>query len=215
MICTSISISSQDVWSRGLVIHNAADLRCIFRFRIKETMRICFSKILLTLGLLLSAIVAVGQQPDAGGPQTLTPKAADVSDVQHLMDAYHQSVVTHDGARLASLFLPDGTLWMNVLTDDTYATAKAKAPAAKKVRVGSYQDFVRLVTTSKSEMNPTKTNLQLHSDGSIASAYFDFVFFIDGKEQNRGSEMWQMVKGSDGWRIASIIFSSAPPKQAH
>jgi hypothetical protein len=32
----------------------------------------------------------------------------------------------------------------------------------------------------------------------------------DGKEQNRGSETWVLVKGTEGWRIAAITYSSNP-----
>ena len=102
-------------------------------------------------------------------------------------------------------------MFLNVLSDDTYARAKAKSPDAVKVHVGSYTDFVKLVSTSKASFNPTHTHLVENSDGTIASVYFDFVFLIDGKAQNRGSETWVLVKGSDGWRIAAITFSSNPP----
>ena len=77
-------------------------------------------------------------------------------------------------------------------------------------KVGSYKGFAKLVSTSKANFNPTHSNIQIHSDGTIASVYFDFVFLIDGKEQNRGSESWQLVKGTDGWRIAAITYSSTP-----
>ena len=135
---------------------------------------------------------------------------SDTVDVQHVFDAYHEAVLSNDGPRLAQLFIPQGSTWLNVLSDNTYARAKAKSPDAVKVHVGSYTDFVKLVSTSKASFNPTHTHLQQNSDGTIASLYFDFVFLIDGKEQNRGSETWVLVKGSEGWRIAAITFSSDP-----
>jgi sulfur transfer complex TusBCD TusB component (DsrH family) len=136
---------------------------------------------------------------------------SDTVDVWHVIDAYHEAVLSHDGPRLAQLFIPQGSMWLNVLSDDTYARAKAKSPDAVKVHVGSYTDFVKLVSTSKANFNPTHTHLQENSDGTIASVYFDFVFLVDGKAQNRGSETWVLVKGSEGWRIAAITFSSNPP----
>src|SRR5580658_1719921 len=136
--------------------------------------------------------------------------ASDTVDVQHVIDAYHEAVLTHDGSRLASLFIPQGSMWLNVLSDDAYARAKAKSPEAVKVRVGSYTDFAKLVSTSKANFNPTHTHLQQNSDGTIASVYFDFVFLADGKEENRGSETWVLVNGTDGWRIAAITYSSNP-----
>lgn len=165
---------------------------------------------LISISILAVALVfpvAALAQDSARTPTTITQ---DTIDVQHVMNAYHEAVVTHDGARLAALFIPEGSTWLNVLSDDAYARAKAKSPDAAKVRVGSYKDFAKLVSTSKANFNPTHTNIQIHTDGTIASVYFDFVFLIDGKEQNRGSESWQLVRGSDGWRIAAITYSSHP-----
>jgi hypothetical protein len=41
--------------------------------------------------------------------QTPADTTQDSIDVQHVMDAYHEAVVTHDGQRLASLFIPEGS----------------------------------------------------------------------------------------------------------
>ncbi len=161
---------------------------------------------------ILITTTSFAQSPNyPEGNKTVTANtASDTVDVQHVIDSYHEAVLTHDGDRLAHLFLPQGGMWLNVLSDDTYARAKVKSPDAVKIRVGSYKDFVKLVSTSKAIFNPTHTRLQQNSDGTIASVYFDFVFLIDGKEQNRGSETWILVKGGDGWRIAAITFSSNP-----
>jgi hypothetical protein len=78
-------------------------------------------------------------------------------------------------------------VWLNVLSDDAYARAKAKSPDAAKIRVGSYTDLAKLVSTSKASFNSTHTHLQENSNGTVASVYFDFVFLVDGREQNRGS----------------------------
>jgi len=156
------------------------------------------------------ASFAQGPSPAASNKPVTLNIASDTVDVQHVIDAYHEAVLTHDGTRLASLFIPQGSMWLNVLSDEAYARAKAKSPAAVKIRVGSYMDFAKLVSASKANFNPTHTHLQENSDGTIASVYFDFVFLVDGKEQNRGSETWVLVKGADRWRIAAITYSSSP-----
>ena len=134
----------------------------------------------------------------------------DCLDIQRVMALYHEAVITHDGARLASLFIPEGSAWLNVLSDDAYARAKAKSPDAAKIRVGSFRDFADVVSRSKANFNPTHTKVQIQSDGTIACVYFSFVFFSEGKEVNRGSETWQLVKATDGWKIAAITYSSNP-----
>ena len=151
---------------------------------------------ILVVALLLSTAVHAKEQ--------------DIADVQRVIDTFHHAVVTHDGSQLAALFIPEGSTWLNVLSEDAYARAKAKSPEIAKVRRGSYQDFAGFVSQSKDSLDPRHTHVRIQSDGVIASAYFDFVFLINGKVENRGSETWQLVKGAQGWRIAAITYSSNP-----
>lgn len=160
--------------------------------------------ILKHFALLLAFVSPFGLNAQETG--VTTEKAA----IQHIMQMYHEAVVTHDGDKLASLFIPDGSTWINVLSDDAYRSAKLKDPNASKIRVSSFREFANLVTASKVSFNPTHTNVDIHTDGTIACVYFDFVFLANGKPQNRGSETWQLVKDSDGWRIATIVYSSTP-----
>jgi len=175
-------------------------------------MKLFIRSLLFALAIPLGvAGIAQSPKPAESNKAISINTTSDTVDVQHVIDAYHEAVLAHDGDRLAHLFLPQGGMWLNVLSDDTYARAKAKSPDAAKVRVGSYKDFVKLVSISKASFNPTHTHLQQNSDGTIASVYFDFVFVINGKAENRGSETWVLVKGSEGWRIAAITFSSNQP----
>jgi hypothetical protein len=168
------------------------------------------SSLLFALTIVSGGSFAQSPSPAESNEGVLASAASDTVDVQHVIDAYHEAVLTHNGSRLEHLFIPQGSVWLNVLSDEAYARAKAKSPDAVKIRVGSYTDFAKLVSTSKANFNPTHTHLQENSDETIASVYFDFVFLVDGKEQNRGSETWVLVKGTDGWRIAAITYSSNP-----
>jgi len=156
--------------------------------------------------LMVLPLGAVAQSSSSAPDQV----SKDTVDVQHLMAAYHEAVVTHDGARLASLFIPQGSTWLNVLSDAGLAHMRATKPATVKIRVGNYQDFAKVVSQSKAHMDPQHQDVRILSDGTIASVYFDYVFMVDGKPNNRGSEAWQLVKGEDGWRIAAITYSSNP-----
>ena len=129
------------------------------------------------------------------------------------MKQYHAAILAHDGTALSSLFLPDANLWLKVLTDSAYAGAQSKSATAQKIRVSNYRDFAKLVSTTTRNFAPEHSNVVIHTAGTIAAVYFDFVFNVDGKANNRGSETWQLVKAADGWRIAPIIYSSEPPVQ--
>jgi hypothetical protein len=79
------------------------------------------------------------------------------------------------------------------------------SPASATSSTGPFEIITARSTTFCS------SRLVIHADGTIAAVYFDFVFNVDGKANNRGSETWQLVKADNGWRIASIIYSSEPP----
>ena len=117
------------------------------------------------------------------------------------MQAYHEAVVSHDGARVAALLVPTGSAWFNVLSDEGYAHFRTQHPTAPKVRAGSAHNFATYVSTTKSNLDPERSNVKILSDGAVATVYFDFRFLADGKETNRGSESWQLVKGTDGWPL--------------
>jgi hypothetical protein len=136
--------------------------------------------------------------------------AKDTVDVEHVMAAFHDAVATHDGARLSALFVPQGSTWLNVLSDSGLANVRTKKPEAQRVHAGTYQDFATFVSKSTSSLDPKHSNVHVHSDGTIATVEFDYVFFIDGKPENRGCESWELVKGDIGWRIAAIVYSSNP-----
>ncbi len=60
------------------------------------------------------------------------------------------------------------------------------------------EKFVSFVSTSKAKLDPEHGPVNIQTDGTIASAYFEFRFLVDGKVQNLGSESWQLVKFADG-----------------
>jgi ketosteroid isomerase-like protein len=165
--------------------------------------------------LALFPIALTPQTPalSAAQNQTARDHQADEAAIKQIMKQYHAAILAHDGTTLSSLFLSDANLWLNVLTDSAYAHAQADSPNAQKIRLGSYRDFAKLVSTTPKDFDPEHSNVVIHTDGTIAAVYFDFVFNVDGKANNHGSETWQLVKAADGWRIASIVYSSEPPAQ--
>jgi hypothetical protein len=63
--------------------------------------------------LTATASFAQSPSPAESNEATAASTASDTVDVQHVIDAYHEAVLTHDGSRLAHLFLPQ-SLWLNV-----------------------------------------------------------------------------------------------------
>lgn len=167
--------------------------------------------------LLWAATAAHGQGSvsQAAEVQGTAGSARATAEIEQLMGRYHQAVASHDSARMSSMFVDNGSTWFNVLSDTAYARARAKNPAASKVRHSSFQEFAKFLASSHAALDPRHSNVRILTDGTIASVYFNFVFLIDGKPENQGSETWQLIKGSDGWKIAAITYSSNPAALGH
>ncbi|HEY4090505.1 MAG TPA: hypothetical protein VGN46_03245 [Luteibacter sp.] len=89
------------------------------------------------------------------------------------------------------------------LADGSFEKIKAKRSGVSQIKVGSFRDFVRMVSAPNAKLRPMRSNV-VRSDGSVASVYFDYVFLIGGVAQNCDHETWQLVKGSDDWRTTAI-----------
>jgi ketosteroid isomerase-like protein len=162
---------------------------------------------LLALALMLPALTHA-QRPAATSPEL--DRAGDKAAIEQVMASFHAAVVAHDGPGIVSLSVPEGSTWSNVLSEKAYHAAQAKKPDAVKVRRSSFSEFAEFVSSTLSALNPQHTHVQILTDGTIAAVYFDYVFLIDGKAQNKGCETWQLVKAADGWKIAAITYSSNP-----
>ncbi len=165
---------------------------------------------LCALILLPMAAIAQTSTPSMSQSEIANEHTAQVAAIEQMMKQYHEAVVTHNGVALSGLFLPDANIWLNVLTEAAYDRAQAKGMKAPKIRVGSYRDFVKFVSSTPKALDPEHSNVVILTDGTIAAVYFNYVFNIDGKAENRGSETWQLVKTADGWQIAAMCYSSDP-----
>ena len=77
-------------------------------------------------GFERTASFAQSSLPSESSKAVPDSTASDTVDVQHVIDAYYEAVLNHDGSRLAHLFIPRGSMWLNVFSDEAYARAKAK-----------------------------------------------------------------------------------------
>lgn len=143
----------------------------------------------------------------ARGPNDAAAEA-QLREVIHRFDA---AIVSGDGATLRSLFLPQPSAWASVLGEAEYARLKERRPEAKRVRPDTYEHFAEMVETAKLPQRERFTDIDIRTDGAMASVSFDYVYEEDGVAQNRGIESWQLVKADDGWKIVSMLYSVHRP----
>ena len=149
--------------------------------------------------LLLAVILAASLAAPA--------RAADTDAIRQVVQQFQSAIVARDGKTLGSLFVQDGGSWLSVLDDATYAAAKARNPAAKKLEPSTWRKFADFVQHSARPVEERFHDVRIDTNGTVASVWFDFDFLVDGKVTNRGSETWQLVRTDDGWKIQAMLYS--------
>jgi hypothetical protein len=157
----------------------------------------------LALAVLAAMIRLAHAEPD---------NLAARAQIQQVVEIFRTSIIAKDKSTLGSLFMPTGGSWIKVMDDEMYQRLKAKQPSVAKLKPGTYQDFTDFLGASHQRLEEKFSNVRINTDGAVASVYFDFVFLIDDKETNRGSETWQLVNTGDGWKINALIYSTDQAK---
>lgn len=152
------------------------------------------TRAIFTILACLAGVPAAAQQPDT-------------APIRLVVQQFQSAVIARDGAALGALFLPDHDSWLSVLDDASYAAAKARNPAARKVSASTWQKFVDFIGNSPKPVEERFTNVRIDSNGTVASVYFDFDFLVDGAVTNRGAESWQLVHTENGWKISAMLYS--------
>ena len=133
-----------------------------------------------------------------------SPKA----EIEQVVDKFQAAIKAHDRPALASLFLADSKAWWTILGEPSYRKMKTAHPNAPRYKTGTWQAFADYVGSAKESIEERFHNVRIETDGTVASVYFDFEFVANGKIGNKGAETWQLLHTDEGWKIASMMYSS-------
>lgn len=157
---------------------------------------------------VLSAVLLAGLAFAAPG-RAAEPEQARI---EQLIERFKAAIIARDPKGLEALFVPEGGSWFEVLGKDAFQRIKARKPGLSRVHPDSYRHFAAFVAGAKQPIEEKFDNVRIQTDGAVASVYFDFVFLVDGKRTNVGSETWQLVHTNDGWKISAMAYSSYPDR---
>lgn len=142
----------------------------------------------------------------------------DVAAIREVVEAFRTSIIKKDKATFVDLFYsdkPEHVTWQFVDDDARVAQLKKFAPEARKVfrwPENNYLSFIDEIVKAGSESTEEIfRDIIIDTDGEVASVNFDYSFLLDGREKNRGREMWHLVRTEDGWKIISVIWSQTGP----
>jgi hypothetical protein len=139
--------------------------------------------------------------------QLATAADTAVQEIEKIVQQFQRNIIDKDAAALGALFLEKDNSWLTVLSDERYEALKAKHGEIPRVRPSTYGAFVKSIGESKTPVEEKFYNVKIHTNGYVATVYFDFDFLDNGRVVNKGAESWHMVRTGEGWKISSMIFS--------
>jgi hypothetical protein len=129
----------------------------------------------------------------------LAPLYAQTSDEKDAVDTVQKTfdgMAAHDAAMIRSTMLPDARL---------HPVPEKGDPALST----SGEDFANRIASIKEgliERFTKRPRVLIH--GRIAQVWGEYEFLRDGKFNHCGVDSFSLLKTSEGWKIASISYSS-------
>ncbi len=169
---------------------------------IRKKMYRRLAMVLMLGGLASSSHYAVAQTADG----------SDKVQIERVIATFRAAIVNKDEEAFLRLFLKDDITWTGVTTDASIERLYANRPKPEMERPfkffnSSPRKFISFVITDKEKIDETMSNIRIDSDGDVGQVWFDYNFVRGSYKENWGKESWQMVRTSDGWKIAGVVWS--------
>jgi len=124
----------------------------------------------------------------------------DLSALRALWNNYEHAVAEKDASALLNMYVSADVPVRGGFAPSSYAlvTAANKQPVPRTLLTTAKEDVAGEV-----KLPPDETeNLDVHSDGEVGSISFDYKAKV-----GHGRIIWTTVLTSDGWKIASVVYS--------
>ncbi|HET9423909.1 MAG TPA: nuclear transport factor 2 family protein [Gemmatimonadaceae bacterium] len=139
----------------------------------------------LSLGLLA---VTAGASVAQAAPQ---PAEAEVmAVVKRIFDGMHEA----DSAKVRTAFAP-GARFVNVGTRQNPDT----------ITYDSIDGWLTGIARSNKQWEERISNVRIHVDANIASAWMDYVFVLGGAVRHCGVDSIELVKVKGEWKITQLV----------
>jgi len=157
-------------------------------------------------GLLLAFLLAFPTTAYAAPNQP----AADILKIQTLIERFRASIINKDKVGFLDLFTQGEVTWQSVETKRHLNGISASPDSDEKgfpTRRKTHLTFIDEIVASPIRKEEKFRDIQISTDGSIASVFFDYSFHSDGRKVNQGKEAWHLINTGSSWKIVSVIYS--------
>lgn len=132
-----------------------------------------------------------------GGGAIILPGTSPERDAMAVVDKLFDGMRSGDSAAVRSVFAVDALLG-SVETKGGSSNLKKDADG-----IGG---FVKAVGSPHQAMWDERiANPKVHVDGDLAMVWVDYTFYLGDRKSHCGVDVFQLVKGADGWKIVTLV----------
>ena len=120
---------------------------------------------------------------------------------------FEKSIEEKDSIRFNNLFFHDEVSFVGIMSEATEMSIKKNYPEFEGISSSNSSKFIREICKTGKKQKEKFYNIEIETDGIIASINFDYTFHSDGKMIQWGNEEWNLVYAEKRWLITDVIFS--------
>ena len=133
--------------------------------------------------------------------------AVDRLKLNKVVVEFEAAIQQKDSISFQKLFFDKNVAFVGVMSKETEMSIKKDYPEFQGVAVSNCTKFIKEICESEKKQVENFYNINIDSDGVIASIAFDYSFYSGPKMMQWGHEKWDLVYVDDQWLITDVIYS--------
>lgn len=131
-------------------------------------------------------------------------KSLEKTLLEQIVAEFQLAIVNKDEEKFLNLFYDHTVVFMGINPDKV----RGIKPSNNGLMYSTHLGFIGWIVNSPKAMEEKVWDVNIQTDGHLASIYFKYALYIDSKEENYGDETWNLVKTVEGWKIVSVVYSA-------
>ena len=162
--------------------------------------------------ILLLTCVLAGQAIAQSSGIKFNSNADDLMKINSVLEQFRQDIVHKDGYALTKLVLNSNVLFHSVNNQAEVDSARKYNAHFDGIGPSALDRFAQFLATSKDKLEETFHNIEIHQDGDLGLATFNYDFLVNDKVTNSGVEHWILCRVDGQWKILSLVWTSYDAK---
>jgi hypothetical protein len=132
---------------------------------------------------------------------------ASKNEIQNLINEFKSAIKNKDSVALTNLFYDKKITWISVAHDKSFEYGKRLDPNSKEIQQSGAFELLNDPQLKDIGLEEKFYNINIFTDGKLATVVFYYKFMIGYKTTNWGAESWQLVKINNSWKIYNLMYT--------